>query len=108
MRLLDKIVNWFRSNAAIINGDEVALQKEVEILQKKYGSWIKIWGFRDYEKFFLALHLAKAKKNPFTMAFIRGGDFPAGEAILKKEEPTIKIYRYSDTQSLIFNLPVLR
>lgn len=108
MVLLDKIMNWFQSNAAIVNDDEVALRKEVEILQKWYDPWIKIWGFRDYKKLFIALHLAKAKKNPFTVAFIRDNEPPAGELILKKEQPSIKIYKYSDTQRLILSLPTLR
>lgn len=108
MVLIDKIMGWFRGNAAIVNDDEDALQKEVEILQKQYGPWIKVWGFRDYRKLFLALHLAKAKKKPFTIAFIRDSEPPAGEIILKKEEPAIKIYKYSDTQRLILNLPTLR
>ena len=107
MVLLDKFSNLFYDQAAVVNEDEQALQKEVQLLQKKYGSWFKVRGFADYKEFFLAVHLARLNHCPITVAFLKKSD-AAGALILKKADPTIQTYTYSNTKELATHLPVLR
>jgi hypothetical protein len=108
MVLIDKFLDIFRSHAAVVNGDETALQEEVEIVKQKYGRWFRVRGFTDYHQFFYALHLAKAKKNPFTIAFLRKDEPEEGELILKQTAPRIRTYKYSDTQELASRLSPVR
>lgn len=93
-------MDYFCNHAAVVNKDQFALEKEVEMLQKTYGPWCRIRGFANYHQLFLALHLAKAKKRPFSMAFIRESEPVEGELVLKRADPSIKMYKYSDTQNL--------
>ena len=108
MVLFDKFMDLFCDHAAIINDDPQALQKEVDLLKKTYGPWFRIRGFTNYRQLFLALKIAKAKRRPFSVAFIRDTEPEAGEIVLKRSEPTIKTFKYSDTQELATHLPVLR
>ena len=101
MVLLDKFMDLFYDKAAVVNDDPEALQKEVEMLQKKFGPWCRVLGFSGFKDFFLALHIEKAKRcKDFSKAFIRTTEPPEGELILKKVNPSIKTYKYSDTQQL--------
>ena len=108
MVLLDKLIDYFCDHAAVVNEDENALKREVEIVKRKYGPWFRVKGFTDYKSLFLALHLADARKNPFSIAFIHGQDYSAGELVIKKSIPSLKTYKYSDTQNLLTLLPPLR
>lgn len=98
MVLFDKFMDLFCDHAAVVNEDPEALKKEVELLQKIYGPWFRIRGFADFKQFFVALHLAK--RHPFSIAFIRDTEPSAGEAVIKKINPAIKTFKYSDTQQL--------
>jgi hypothetical protein len=107
MVLFDKFIDLFYDHAAVVNEDEQALQEEVQLLRKKYGSWFKVRGFADYKEFFLAVHMARLNHCPITVAFLKNTD-PAGVLILKKSDPTIQTYTYSTTQELATHLPTLR
>lgn len=108
MVLLDRLMDIFCGHAAVVNKDEVALKMEVRMLQKKYGLWMKVRGFVDFHQLFLALHLAKAKRRPFTAAFIRDSEPIEGRIILKRTLPSVKIFDYKDTKNLMEHLPLLR
>lgn len=101
------MLSFFYGHAAVLNQDKIALKKEVEIVQKKYGLWFKVKGFSDYKQLFYALHLAKAQNCPYEVAFIRDED-QVVSLILKKSDPEVKTYKYSDTQNLADILPVVR
>lgn len=108
MVLFDALFDILFNHAAVINEDEVALKKEVEIVKRKYGSWCKVKGFTHYKDLFLALRMAQAKKNPYTIAFIREEEKSALDLLLQRTDPNIKTYKYSDTQNLSLMLPKLR
>jgi len=101
MILLDRFIDLFCDKAAVVNDDPTALQKEVKMLKKRFGPWYQICGFKNFKDFFLALHMARVKHcKDFSCAFIRNTEPPEGELILKKINPDIKTYKYSDTQQL--------
>lgn len=107
MVLFDKVLDYFCSHAAVVNDDVKALEKEVEIVRLKYGRWFVVKGFTEYSQLFYALHMAKAKRHPYTVAFLRENE-PVGELIIHKSDPEVKTYKYSDTQNLLRMLPTLR
>ena len=107
MVLFDKFLDYFCSHAAVVNEDKYALEKEVEIVKKKYGLWFRVRGFTEYKQLFYALHIAKAKRNPYSVAFLRENESVC-ERIIQKSDPEVKTYKYSDTQNLLKMLPSLR
>lgn len=108
MVLLDKLTDYFCDHAAVLNEDEHALQTEVKMVQEKYGRRFRVKGFTDYNQLFLALHVAKAKRRPFSLAFFKGSGVNTAELVVKKSEPSIQTYKYKDTQNLKTILPALR
>lgn len=108
MVLFDALFDMFFDHAAVINDDETALKKEVKIVKRKYGKWFKVKGFTHYKDLFLALRVAQAKRNPYTVAFIRENEKSALDMILKNSDPNIKTYKYFDTQDLNSILPKSR
>lgn len=105
MVLLDRFLDLICKHAAVVNSDPEALEKEVEIVKKEYGPWFRVKGFTDFKQLFIALHVAKAKKHPFSVAFVRSNVSFAGPLILNKSLPNIKMIKYSDTQNLATMLP---
>ena len=105
MVLVDRVLDFFCSHAAVVNDDQTALEKEVEIVERQYGFWCRVKGFSDFKQLFLALHMARAKNRPFQVAYIRSSSPVAGPFILKRADPNIKIIKYSDTQHLPLVLP---
>lgn len=108
MVLFSKIFERFCDHAAILNDDPSTLQREVELVQKKVGPWVRVRGFTDFQQLFLALRVAKAKKHPFSVAYIREDSTEAGELVLRKTDPSIKTVKYSDTQNLVTLMPATR
>ena len=100
MALFDKFFDLFCDHAAVVNDDPTSLQKDVEIVQKEVGPWVRVKGFTDFRQFFVALHVARAKKHPFSVAYIREDALEAGELVLKRTAPSIKTIKYTDTQTL--------
>lgn len=108
MVLLDKLFDIFCDHAAVVNDDPDTLKQDVEVVQKKYGPWTRVKGFTDFNQLFLALRMANAKKNPYSVAFIKDNEPEAGSRILKKTTPNIKTVKYSDTQNLATMVPTIR
>lgn len=108
MVFLEKFLDFVCNHAAVVNEDESALQTEVDMVKKKYGPWMRVRGFTSFHQLFYALHLAKAKKRPYCVAFIKKNASPIGEIVLKHAIPNVKTYKYSDTQDLTKQLPVLQ
>jgi hypothetical protein len=100
MVLLDTLLDIFCSHAAVVNEDSVSLKEEVKIVEKKFGRWFRVRGFTSYKDLFFALHLARAKHRPYTVAFLREDEPQIGELVLKKVDPFIRTHKYSDTQEL--------
>ena len=107
MVLLDKFMDLFCDHAAVVNTDEKALNREVELLREKYGPWTRIRGFIDYHQLFFALHLAKEKNRPFSKLYIKESDVEI-EAVIKKANLDILTYTYHNTQDLMAHLPAMR
>ena len=93
-------MDWFCDQAAVVNDNPVELQQEIAVVQEKVGPWVRVKGFTDFSQFFLALHLARAKKHPFSVAYIREDAPKVGSLILKKTDPSIKTIHYSNSQNL--------
>jgi len=100
MALFDKFMDFFCDHAAVVNGNQMDLQQEIAVVQEKVGPWVRVKGFTDFSQFFLALHLARAKKHPFSVAYIREDAPKVGSLILKKTDPSIKTIHYSNSQNL--------
>ncbi len=107
MVLFDKVINLFYNQAAVVNEDKQSLEQEVELLQKKCGSSFKVHGFANYKEFFFAVHMARLNHHPITVAFLKDID-DVGAMILKRSEPNMQTYTYSNTQELAKHLPVQR
>lgn len=109
MSFFDKLIKIFyrRNRVAVVNEDDQALQQEVELLKTYYGMGVKVMGYSDYKKFFLAVHMADAKKSPINVAFLRD-TAPIGELILKKSNPALKTYTYHSTADITNCVSVLR
>lgn len=105
MVLLDNVLDIFCDHAAVVNEDPDSLQKEVEIVRKECGPWVRVRGFTDFKELFLALHVARVKKRPFSLAFIRETTEEAGSLVLKKTDPFLKTIKYSDSQILVTMIP---
>lgn len=108
MAFFDRMMDLFCDHAAVVNDDPAALEKEVEIVKREFGPWVRVKGFTSFRQFFLALHVASAKKCPFSIAFIQDEEEEAGELVLKKSDPTIKTIKYSDSRNLTMMLPAAR
>lgn len=100
MVLFNTLWDMFCSHAAVVNEDRVSLEKEVNIVKQKFGRWFKVRGFTSYKELFFALHLARAKHRPYTVAFLCENDREIGEIVLKRVDPLIRTHKYTDTHQL--------
>jgi hypothetical protein len=69
---------------------------------------LSVKGFTNFEQFFYDLHLSKARKKPYQMAFLKQVDKCAGELVLKKSSPNVKTIKYGNVQDIANCLSKLR
>lgn len=108
MFIIDKVLDYFCDHAAILNANKNDLQMEIKILRQKYGFGLRVKGFTDYRQFFNEIHVAIARHHPYSMVFIREKESIPISLILKRTDPLIKTYNYSDTKNFENILPALR
>ena len=108
MDIIDKLFNWFKHRAVVVNKNTIELVEEVSIVQKTFGVWWFVTGCSGYRDLFFSVEINKIKNNSCKIVFInKTTEEEEGNRILEKIVPEVKMIKYSDTQNLTNCLPRL-
>jgi len=106
MIIFDKLWNFFKHRAVIVNENKTVLKKEVSIAQKVFGSWWNVKGCSGYRDLFFTVEIDRIEKHPCEVVFMNEAtEEEGGNRILEKITPRTKMVKYSDTQDLTKHLP---